>query len=521
MWVAQDSVVNSLADEVSGRMLYAPVKYRASDGSWHDDFLEAVRHCDGPLTWDPGAVQSILSYGYACGDRTLVQQVTRMPWLSSLGPDGEPRLLDIPPHGRKAFAPRRIAEQLGRLLEDEIVLAAQGRKKIMLLLSGGLDSRIVAGVTARAARKGRISAEIVGVTWGIARCRDTVYGKAVAETLGFDWIHAELGPEHVIANIDLTARCIGGLCYPVHLHRMGWFENAGADTLALGGSYGDSVGRAEFSGKHLLEIAPLVPGSAAGLMAPAAQAAGTVAMKEDLAALRRRAEGDPRYVICELEMQGHYMRGLISQSMNVINRYCTLYQAFTHPDVYGYMWSIHPAMRTDEPYAELLSILGKDLAALPWARTNRALAGPTRGAVRNLPKDFHQYESWIGGQLYDRLRQELDIPWLSSTGLFEEASVANLLEAVGSRKPHRTRTHPLTWLLMFQKLGTLIEQQGVAASPPEIPADVPEVAKSSTSLRARLTKVPILVRAVRQARRWNRWRVRRRALAEFPPEQDP
>ncbi len=519
--MAERAAVEPLNGDVSDRMLYDPVTYRGGDGSWHRDFLEAVRHTAGPLTWDPGAVHSILSYGYPCGDSTLFREIKRKPWLSQVRSDGEAHLLEIPRHGRRACSAEVIAENLDRLLEEEIVQAATGHDKVMVLLSGGLDSRIVAGVAARALRKGRITVPVIGVTWGMANCRDVAYGQSTARVLGLEWIHVDLHPADLIANIELAAADLGGLSSPVHIHRMGWFEHAGPNTLVLAGSYGDSIGRAEFSSKHLLELRPLTTGSAGGLMTPEALAEGAMAFGQDLAQLRQRAKGEPRYVICDLEMQGHYMRGMISHVMDVINRYCTLYQAFTHPSVYEYVWSIHPSMRTDQPYAALLERLGKDLAALPWARTNRAVKGPTRGALPGLGKKFHAYEKWISGELFDRLREELDIPWLASTGLFNRKAIEKLLEVVRQGKGQPMPSYLLVWLISLQRVWRRIIDKGVTIEPfrPTMAAPPPKPARCGR-LRNRLVRMPFLVRAVQALHRLKRPMVRRRALREFPPEQE-
>src|SRR3989442_721563 len=65
--------------------------------------------------------------------------------------------------------------------------------------------------------------------------------------------------------------------------------------------------------------------------------------------------------------------------MSVINHFCSVYQMFTDPRVYSYMWSLHPSLCVDEVYAVLLGRLHPNLARLPWARTNRALRGRTEG----------------------------------------------------------------------------------------------------------------------------------------------
>jgi asparagine synthase (glutamine-hydrolysing) len=211
--------------------LYAPPRYRASDGSWYDAHAEAVRHSDESLTWDPAAVLSLLSFHYVCGDRTLMREIRRRPWLSSIGPEGDARLEPIPPHDTIWQSTERSAARLGSLLCDEALGVCQGRAEIYVLLSGGLDSRVVAGSMARAVREGGLDVRPVAVTWGLTDSRDYAYARAAAELLGFEWLHLDLEPRHLRENVSDAAALLGCLVSPLHLHRMTWFANVSPDAL--------------------------------------------------------------------------------------------------------------------------------------------------------------------------------------------------------------------------------------------------------------------------------------------------
>jgi asparagine synthase (glutamine-hydrolysing) len=418
---------------VTSPHLYQPVRYRARDGSWHAMFNEAVLHSGHQLTWDYAAILSMISFGYICGDRTLVKEIKRQPWLSEIRSDGEPILQPIPAHHRIWRNAKEVAKTLERLLYEEAILACQGRKEIYVLLSGGLDSRVVAGIASQLFREGKLSVKPVCVTWGLPDSRDVVYGKRVAEILGLEWIYISLEPGDLLHNVEVCAKKLGAMISPAHLQRMEWFQNVDQDAIVLSGSYGDMVGRAEFSGLQLLELNYLKPTNGYSLLNSQVLREASQILVYDLQALHDRSPQQPRYVVCEHEMHAHYTRSMLAQAMSLINHYCTVYQMFTHPNVYGYMWSLHPAVRTDAIYAALLERLGPKLARLPWARTNRALRGKTEGKNSELIRYFNDYIGWITGPLYEDLLQIIESSKLLETGLFQIGQVKELCEAVKRR----------------------------------------------------------------------------------------
>lgn len=511
--------------ETSLHLFQSPL-YGARNGSWHKSYLEAVKCCGDRLTWDPAAILSVLSFSYACGDRTLVNEIKRRPWLSQVGPDNKVRFEDIPPHGRLRRAPGEVADRLGQLLYQEALEVCQGRKEIYLLLSGGLDSRIIAGIVAKLTREGKLETTPVAVTWGLPDSRDVAYGRAVAESLGFEWIHVNIGPENVVKNIEETAVALGGLVPAYHLHSMGWFENASQDALVLGGCYGDSVGRAEFSDKHVLELDYLRPVNRFGLIRSEILGLAYDGVMADLKALRARTQGQPKYVLCEHEMQGHYMRGMIGHAMSAINRYCTVYQMFTHPRVYSYMWSIHPALRTEDVYVELLGQLDSRLARLPWARTNRALKGKTEMARKNLRRDFHDYPAWISGPIYDQLRRYVDSQWFAETGIFDADRISDLAKNVlGGQKTFQVDGwRPFdawVWLAGFRRFAQRLSELGKKTALDEKIYEystaafrkVPE--DDGSYIRKVLRRMPALLKLAQALRRFVR---RRQALLKYPPD---
>lgn len=503
---------------------------------WRDSFFESVADLTGPATWDLAAILEILSFGYTCGNRTLLTEIERQPWLSRKDANGEVLLEDIPEHGRLWSDSEQIASRLCELLYEEAVEVCKNRKEIYILQSGGLDSRVVTGVLAKLFLKGELVCKPVCVTWGLEGCRDVVYGRKVAEIAGFDWKHIPIGHQNLLANIRSNCPDVGSLVSPVHLHSMDWFKNVSEDAIVLAGSYGDSVGRAEFSGLHILELDYLKPVNLFGLMRKENIDIALEGINSDISQLRQRCEGQPKYAVCECEMQGHYMRNLIEQAMSIIGLNCSLYQMFTHPRVYSFMWSIHPSLRDDKIYVHVLKSLDTKLLSLPWARTNFALSGRTVGAVSGLTKRFHRYKEWLSGPVLAELNSYVDPEWFGATGIFESESVKKVCDYVrgGSDTYGFSPYERWAWLASFKAMADSLKKNsrdaelktGTGSATKNI--DLPQLPGFQDSVLRRLlgkTKglyslARTCLTPVRKARKKMRInKLKRRAVKMYPQEK--
>lgn len=517
----------------SSRHLFQRPFYRSEGNGWRDDFEQSLREFTGELTWDPAGVLSAFSFGYPSGNRTLVQEITRQPWMSDPGENGSVHLENLPPHGRQWEDQDHVAERLEDLLCREAEEVCKEAPKVYILLSGGLDSRIVAGILQKLRQQDRITSDIIAVTWGPENCRDVIYARYLSEIMGFQWQYAPFDWTHLDYNITNFSTITGGFVSPIHFHRMDWFQDVEKDALVLAGSYGDSVGRGEYFGRHLVELEYIKPLNLFSLFNRGLEAEGVQGIKQDLNQLRSRCGRRHQYALCECELESHYMRNMLAHTMaSVINHHCRLYQMFTHPDVYSYVWSLHPCLRDDGIYLRLLRRLDPRLTSMPWARTARALEGPTVSISKEkLVKNFHDYKKWVSGPIYRKYGDYVDPKWFVDTGLFERKSVERLCGWI----KNKFELYDLVpydrwlWLISFRKTVELMEKMGKRPSLPETEAAATKilpnfryrtgVLRTLLSVNSRTYNlVKTATMPIRNKRKMNRRKMlKEQLLAEIPP----
>ncbi len=508
------------------QQLFTPPMYQGTDRAWSSNFIN-VCNKESVLEWDFSSVMSILANGYALGDRTLFKQIKRQPWLSSLDDKGDVKLLDIPKHGVIWKNPKEAAADLFELLCEEIQGVANGYETIYVLLSGGLDSRIVAGIAHHLKACGKIKSEIIALTWGLVDSRDVQYAKTLADMYKFRWQHVPLDQGDLENNIEIMANILGAATSPIHLHRMDWFkDNAVANSLVLAGSYGDSVGRSEFSKRTVLELLPIKIFNYFDLLDMREARIATQELQAEIAAMHLRTGDKPDYVKYEHEQQAFYMRGLIAHTMSVINYSgtSTVYQVFTSPKVYGYMWSLHPAARTDNVYLEVLELLGSDIASIPWARNNKSMKGNSKLARKELRPNYHDYRTWSINILRKELEQHGSNEFFGvfeQMGFFNQAKLREFIDCFinsdNAKLSHGSQAYGnLVWLLSLQRLNNKISTQlrRQDLSQVTIP-DVKVKLDSRSSVRRYLSSIPFIRKSAGFLRREY---LRRESLKKYPPD---
>lgn len=363
---------------------------------------------------DPVACAEVLWFNYVLGSRTLVRGIQRMPWRATLHADGTVHRRPPIPHGDAESGPEKVALRLRALLEEELYSAVQGHRKIYLLLTGGLDSRVVAGILK--SLEPQLRTTITCVTWGRDDSRDVAYASKIASWYEWAFVRVPYDHELVWSNIIRGAVWGGSEVSGIHLHGMEWFRSVGPDALVLAASFGDSIGRAEFSSRHLSDIRREPLRRTGHLIHPSLLNSSLSAAERDRESAWEGEHSPWEWAYSELDMQENYMRRMICHAMDYIRQFCRLYQAFTDVALVSYMWSLSPGSRTDDVYKILLRDLDMRLYTLPWARSGTAFDA-TRETDSRLRRDYHDIGAWLRGELRSRL-EELYFSASSGSGLF-------------------------------------------------------------------------------------------------------
>jgi len=433
----------------SSKYLYQRPQYSVNGSEWNFDYEASIKNINN-LTIDKIAIASFLSVGQFSKNRTLFKEIKRLPWMSKPLPNGKHIELELPKHNFKTGNDNFLAKTLFEKLCNEARLVINKNPNIYILLTGGLDSRVIAGVYSFLYENGELKKKPKCLTWGLEDSRDVYYAKKMAKALNFEWQHIPLGPEIVIDNIQKCGKYLGLLHSPEMLHSTLWFKNLPSDAMVIAGSYGDSIGRGEFSNLHLLQLEHKAPKNNYNLLTSNAYVDASKGLNKDLDYIHKRGgEYTLKYAQCEYWMQGYRMRNGLCHALSVINRYANVYQMFTAPDVYEFIWSLHPSRRDDNIYITLLKMNFPELAKVPWARNNKSIEGNSED--KKLRAHYHDYTKWSSDLLYDDISVLVDPDWFKATGLFNGKSIAKMNDLVKKSKERVGRLNDIwLWLAGFR-----------------------------------------------------------------------
>ena len=428
---------------------------------------------------DPVGLVTKTALPYLLADRTLLKGVRRAPWMARPTEDGDWAPVDLPPHGHERPDPERFTQELKTALLNEAREYIGEARTVGILLSGGMDSRVVAGVVRALQEEADSAFTVVGLTWGRGASRDVIYARRIVERFGWEWQHFPLTAETLAENIGHAAR-LGAEVSPLHLHAMPRIAKFEGVEVILAGSYGDSVGRAEFSGRHLTKLTPVLPRKMDrfGVLRSSALRSVIEAVRHDASTLPHANTEQSSLRRYEIEQEKHYMRRMLQSCMQSIAFAKPIYQLFTSPNVFGRMWRLDPSVRNGDWYSRLLPTLPGDLLSIPWARTGKRYDEPT-GDPDHHERQYHKYGAWLRGDLRDLIIQRVKGDRIKALGLFNERGV-NLALRAWSRAG-TSSTNSLDEL--FSWMASLDEFLETYQLAPERPMTEPVLADSFRAVR--------------------------------------
>ncbi|WP_396621467.1 asparagine synthase-related protein [Marinobacter sp. W-8] len=419
-----------------------------------------------PVELDRTAVACKVGLPYLLGNRTLVKGVERAPWVERPVSPGEWQLMPLPDHGSAHPDKDEFLEKFIQALRSELEGYVGNSRTVGILLSGGMDSRVVAGVLREVELQNPGRFDVVALSWGAAGSRDVVYAERIARQFGWSFEHFPITAETLRENIDIAGYA-GAEVSPLHLHAMPAIARLKNIDLVLAGSYGDSVGRAEFSGVRVANLKPILPSNIDpfGVLKHSAKKAAEPELARDVRCSGHFRSDNSSLRNFEIEQEMHYMRRMLQSCMLHIGREIPLYQMFTAPAVFGLMWQLAPEERGDHWYQYVLEALPGRLLDIPWARTGSRYLEQS-GEADRLPKAYHAYGEWLRNDLQDLVVSRVNSDAIRGLGLFNDKgldkALRNWLKA--ETKGSNSLDELISWLA---SLYTFLEAYPVSCQPAE------------------------------------------------------
>lgn len=196
-----------------------------------------------PRDVDHTTMLQFLTIDHVLGNRTLIKQICLMPPASILTfQRGE---FDIQPYWRLQFAHEYPARTIDSYLEELDHLINQAFARYIkhdlpagILLSGGLDSRVVLGMLRRHAP----DMPLHTFTFGVPNCDDARYAREAAVVKKTAHHFYELEPDYLLAAVDKGIQLTDGLSNVVHFHALATLSQETQHAKAFyKGFFGDSL----------------------------------------------------------------------------------------------------------------------------------------------------------------------------------------------------------------------------------------------------------------------------------------
>src|SRR5690606_13822651 len=265
----------------------------------------------------------VLNKGYGFGDRTILSGLHKTPWVAKPDKTGSSwAYFDLPRHAENRQDEAQIATNIYQLLKEELLLYISDFSQIGILLTGGMDSRIIACILHEMIISGELANKnVIAFTWGNISSRDVVYAKRIAALFNWQWEHILVTPEQLFKNYQIVIE--NGCEYtPIHLHGMPLIAEFGGVDCFIAGSFGDSIGRGEYSGTRVTELRQLEHNivNIAGLFRDDFRQIVKDDISSDVRMYHLRFPQEKKYQQFELDMQAHYMRRMLNPCMSIINK---------------------------------------------------------------------------------------------------------------------------------------------------------------------------------------------------------
>ncbi|MEM7082342.1 MAG: asparagine synthase-related protein [Pseudomonadota bacterium] len=321
---------------------------------------------------DTAAIVSLLNFNYVVGDRTLIKGLSRFPWHSTLTEEG--RIERGPPfaHGSTVLSEAAIADVFEDIMGEYVTEIASRHATLWLTLSGGYDSRVIAGLLQKYA-KGN---EIRVLNWGHPESRDVCYARDIAGHYGWSFTLVPYDPDKNLDSVYYAVEHAGAEMSPLDYNPLevdpALLSQLQPDHAILFAHYGDGMGRASYSHRHVTERAPFRVGNPYFLYNVNTLPQQARIVSDDRALAWSTDQSPPGTIaVNELDMNENYLRRMLTKRF----AHCHKYDPFCYPPLAEFVYSLDVVNRTDDVYRHLLKNLDPFLHDYPWARTGVSFSG--------------------------------------------------------------------------------------------------------------------------------------------------
>ncbi len=359
------------------------------------------------------AVAQLINFNYMLGDRTVIKEIKKSPFLGIYNEYDKTFYYDKIIFGDRKGNINIIVKELFNLLQEEMLSYIHDKKNIGIFLSGGMDSRVVLGILISLIKERKIdkNINIKAFTWGTENSRDVVYANKLSKIFNIDFIHKTVDEALFKKNIQHVLN--NGLEFsPIHLHAIlsiaEYAEYNDIDSF-LAGSFGDSIIRAQFSGIKIDKIVSHTEKlrNVGKFINPKLYQSTILDSIKDVENYRQIFKQKKTIQNVELEYQIHYMRRMLNPTFSAINKNIPVYQMFSSKEIYNFMWRLSMNVRLQDIYMELFKLLDKRLLMIPYAKTGLPYGSSKRGAQDKLRKEHHIYVKQINAYAGNYIKKRL------------------------------------------------------------------------------------------------------------------
>jgi len=394
------------------------------------EIIENRRMAGKEVALDYAGVVTKACFPFLLRDRTLIEGVKRAPWMSEYVGNDNWRAHKLPLH--RAIIPNKesFAAELKAALLEEATSYLGNSERVGILLSGGMDSRVVAAIVRQLQERFGTPKHVVALTWGDENSRDVVYSQRIAERFGWEFRHFPITVDTLKENLDIAGR-YGAEVSPIHLHAIPEISSQLDLDVILAGSYGDSIGRAEYSGRKITELKEINVRhlNKFGLIRESLLRDVLPVIRNDASYFSACLSGKNNDIRKkEIQHQMHYLRRMLQCTMMNLSRNARFYQMFSCRHVVSLMWSLDPSWRTDIWYEILLKELPGNLLSIPWARTGNRY-NQEKGDGDALSKQYHKYGRWLRSDLKSLVHERVSSDTIRDIGIFNPSALVKFLKA--------------------------------------------------------------------------------------------